>query len=45
IVQVVAEDPNLIPNAKLYIIVEGDIPGNVIQKMLENPIIKRVTVS
>ncbi|MCD6208912.1 MAG: ACT domain-containing protein [Thermoproteales archaeon] len=45
IVQVVAEDPNLIPNAKLYIIVEGDIPGNVIQKMLKNPIIKRVTVS
>lgn len=45
IVQVVAEDPNLIPDAKLYVIVEGDVPGDAIQEILSNPVIKRVSIS
>jgi len=45
IVQVVAEDPNLIPDAKLYVIVEGDVPGDAIQEILSSPVIKRVSIS
>ena len=45
IVQVVAEDPNIYPQQKLYVITDQDVPGEVIEEMLSNPVIKSVTVS
>ncbi len=45
IVQVIAEDPNLFKEPKLYIVTSSSVPGEVIDKMLENPIIKRITIS
>ncbi len=45
IVQVVAEDPHLFPEAKLYVVVEGEVPGDVIEDILKNPVIRRVTIS
>lgn len=45
IVQVVAEDPNIFPEAKLYVIVEGEVPGDAIQEILSNPVIKSISIS
>lgn len=45
ILQVVAEDPNLYPEPKLYVIVSGSVPGEVISRILEHPAIKRVSIS
>jgi len=44
IVQVIAEDPKLHEEPKLYIIVEGEIPGEAIVEILSNPMIEKVTV-
>lgn len=45
ILQVIAEDPNLISEPKLYLIVSSNISGDVIDKLLKLPIIKYVTIS
>ena len=45
IVQVVAEDPNLVKNPKLYIIIACDkVPGEVISEILKDPNIKSLTI-
>lgn len=41
--QVVADDPDLIPDPKLTYVVEGDIPGNVISDLLSVKYVKKVT--
>ncbi|RLE66766.1 MAG: hypothetical protein DRJ38_00855 [Thermoprotei archaeon] len=45
ILQVIADDPNIIENPKLYVIVSGDVPGDVVNEILENKIIKNITIS
>ncbi|RLE76941.1 MAG: amino acid-binding protein [Thermoprotei archaeon] len=45
ILQVIADDPNIIENPKLYIIVSGDVPGDVVNEILENKVIKNITIS
>ncbi|RLE93755.1 MAG: amino acid-binding protein [Thermoprotei archaeon] len=44
IVQVIAEDPKLHEEPKLYIIVEGEIPGDAIMEILSEPYVDKVTV-
>jgi len=44
IVQVLAEDPNLVEKPKLYIIVAGEVPGDAISEILKNSNIKSITV-
>ncbi len=45
IVQIVAEDPNLYPQPRLYIIVSGDVPGEALTEILQQPVIKSLTIS
>ncbi len=45
ILQVVAEDPTLYEEPKLYIVVSSSVPGEVIDKILQHPAIKRVSIS
>lgn len=45
ILQVVAEDPTIYEEPKLYVVVSSNVPGEVIEKILENPLIKRVSIS
>lgn len=45
ILQVIAEDPNIYPEPKLYVVVSQDIPEGVVSRILQNPVIKRVTIS
>jgi len=42
IVQVVAEEPHLTDEQKLYIIVEGDVPGEIINKISKLDIVKNL---
>lgn len=44
IVQILAEDPNLVERPKLYIIVAGEVPGDAISEILKNSNIKSITV-
>ena len=44
IVQVIAEDPNLVENPKLYIIVSCNIPGETLNEILYNSNVKQVTI-
>jgi len=45
IMQVVAEDPNIYEEPKMYVVVSQDIPEGVISKILQHPAIKRVSIS
>jgi len=45
IIQVVAEDPGLYENQKLYVVVSSPVPGEVIDKILSHPAVKRVSIS
>ncbi|MEM4761388.1 MAG: ACT domain-containing protein [Thermofilum sp.] len=45
ILQVVAEDPNIYQEPKLYVVVSQDIPEGAVNKILQHPAIKRVTIS
>lgn len=45
ILQVVAEDPNIYREPKLYVVVSKPVPGEVIEKILQHPAVKRVTLS
>jgi len=42
IVQVIAEEPHLTDEQKLYIIVEGDVPGEIINKISKLDIVKNL---
>jgi len=42
IVQVIAEEPHLTDEQKLYIIVEGDIPGTIINKISKLSFVKNL---
>ena len=42
IVQVVAEEPHLTDEQKLYIIVEGEVPGEIINKISKLDIVKNL---
>ena len=42
IVQVIAEEPHLTAEQKLYIIVEGDVPGDIINKISKLDIVKNL---
>jgi predicted regulator of amino acid metabolism with ACT domain len=42
--QIIAEDPELFPDPKLYIITESKIPGDVIEKALQVPYVREVLV-
>ncbi|RLE69693.1 MAG: hypothetical protein DRJ43_03610 [Thermoprotei archaeon] len=44
ILQVVAEHPLLVENPKLYVIIEGEVPGDAIPLLLKHEVIKSVTV-
>jgi len=44
IVQILAEDPNLVERPKLYIIVTGEVPGDAISEILKDSNIKSITV-
>lgn len=44
ILQVIAEDPGIYENPKLYIVVSENIPGEVIDKILKHEAIKRVSI-
>lgn len=44
ILQVIAEHPLLTANPKLYVIIEGEIPGDVLPMMLRHRAIKSVTI-
>jgi predicted regulator of amino acid metabolism with ACT domain len=44
ILQVVAEHPLLVENPRLYIIIEGEVPGDFVPRALQHPAIKSVTV-
>lgn len=44
IIQIVAEDPHIYQQQKLYIITEGEVPGEVINEILSSPIIRSVTI-
>lgn len=43
IVQIVAEDPSLYEEPKLYIIAQGEIPQDVMSEILSNPLIKSLS--
>jgi predicted regulator of amino acid metabolism with ACT domain len=43
--QAIADDPDLHPQPKLTLVVDGKIPGEVISELYRNPDIKSVTVS
>lgn len=45
ILQVVAEDPNIYEEPKLYVVVSANVPSEVIDRILEHPAIKRVSIS
>ncbi|MCR6624397.1 MAG: hypothetical protein NDF58_07490 [archaeon YNP-LCB-024-027] len=45
ILQVIAEDPNIYEEPKLYVVVSKPIPSEVIEKILQHPVIKRVSIS
>lgn len=45
ILQVVAEDPNIYPEPKLYVVVSQNIPEGVVGRILQHPAIKRVSIS
>ena len=45
ILQVIAEDPNLFENPKLYLVISSNVRGDTINKILEIPTIKHVTIS
>ncbi|RLE80923.1 MAG: hypothetical protein DRJ51_04865 [Thermoprotei archaeon] len=45
VVQVIAEDPNLVENPKLYVIVKGEPPGEAISEILRDPNTKSVTIT
>jgi len=45
ILQVIADDPNIIENPKLYVIVSGEVPSNVVSEILKNDVIKNITIS
>jgi predicted regulator of amino acid metabolism with ACT domain len=45
ILQVVAEDPNIYEEPKLYVVVSQPVPSEVIEKILQHPAIKRVSIS
>jgi hypothetical protein len=42
IVQVIAEEPHLTDEQKLYIIVEGEVPGEIINKISRLDIVKNL---
>jgi predicted regulator of amino acid metabolism with ACT domain len=44
ILQVVAEHPLLVESPKLYVIIEGEVPGDFVPRVLQHPAIKSVTV-
>lgn len=44
ILQVVAEHPLLVENPKLYVIIEGEVPGDFVPRALQHPAIRSVTV-
>ena len=44
IVQIVAEDPNLYENPKLYVITASEIPGETLTDILSDPVIKSLTI-
>ena len=44
IVQVIAEEPHLTEEQKLYIIVEGEVPGDIINKISKIEYIKNIVI-
>jgi len=44
IVQVIAEDPNLVEEPKLYVIVAGEVPGDALNEIIRNENIKSLTI-
>lgn len=44
IVQVIAEDPRLYPVQKVYIVVEGDVPGGAISEIMKLDFIKSLQI-
>ncbi|MBO3763078.1 MAG: amino acid-binding protein [Thermoproteota archaeon] len=42
--QIIAEDPELFPDPKLYVITESKIPGDVIERALQVPHVREVSV-
>ncbi|MCS7104899.1 MAG: hypothetical protein NZ954_04965 [Thermofilaceae archaeon] len=44
ILQVIAEHPLLVDNPKLYIIIQGEVPGDFVPRVLQHSAIKSVTV-
>lgn len=41
--QVIAEDPDLVPDPKLYVVTEKKVPGKVIEEILELPFVASVS--
>jgi len=41
--QVIAEDPDLVPEPRLYVITERKVPGKVIEEILNLPFVKSVS--
>ena len=44
IVQVIAEDPELYPTQKVYIVVEGELPGEAISEIMKLEFIKSLQI-
>jgi len=44
ILQVIAEDPGIYENPKLYIVVSSSVPGEIIDRILKHPAVKRVSI-
>ena len=44
ILQVIAEHPLLVETPKLYVIIQDEIPGDVVPRLLQNNVIKSITV-
>lgn len=44
VLQVVAEHPLLVENPKLYIVIEGEVPGDFVPRALQHPVIRSITV-
>ena len=44
IVQVIAEEPHLFQEQKLYIVVEGEVPGEIINKITKLSFLKNLTI-
>lgn len=44
ILQIIAEYPEIFDNPKLYIVIEGDVKGDIIEKILDHGAIKSVKI-